>query len=180
MVISLLLCISPLWMAAPFQLLLSLHFVSFISPWHWPPQRTPFPTVPLLLHVDCCHKNLFVCDCHLGMALHATLLPPYGHSPWLSYRYTAISSFLRAVLAISVTGLTFLPVPNFSWWLLCNRSCCSHLKTAHPKRLPDKVPVSPGVLPVSFFRLLQAKVPRVVNAPSYMALTLSLMVSSFI
>jgi hypothetical protein len=63
----------------------------------------------------------------------------------MAYRHTTIS-FLRNVLAMSVIGLTFLPVAQFSRCLLSKCSCYSLLKAIRPKRLPDKMQASPGVL----------------------------------
>jgi hypothetical protein len=45
----------------------------------------------------------------------------------------------------------FSPVARFSQWLLSNCSRCSLLKAAHPERFPHGMPVSPGVLPSTFF-----------------------------
>jgi hypothetical protein len=49
------------------------------------------------------------------------------------------------VLAISVIGVTFLPVVRFlPRWSLSNRYIRSFLKTARPERSPNKFLVSPG------------------------------------
>jgi hypothetical protein len=96
----------------------------------------------------------YICPSHsccIAMALLAMLLPPLGYSSRMAYRHTTIYSFLRAVLATSVLGLTFLTIVRFSEKLLSSCSCCSLLKAAHPEWLPDKVPVGPGVPPSSFF-----------------------------
>jgi hypothetical protein len=69
----------------------------------------------------------------------------------MAHRRTAISIFLSALLAMSMLGLTFLPMAWFARCLLSNCSCCSLLTAARPERLPDKVPASPGLLPSSFF-----------------------------
>jgi hypothetical protein len=76
---------------------------------------------------------------------HVTLPLPWGYLSWMAYRHTPISSFPRAVLAISVIGLTFFPMARLV------RSCCSLLKATHSELLPDKVPVGPGLSPSSYF-----------------------------
>jgi hypothetical protein len=52
---------------------LSLHFVPLITPRHGPLYKTPFPTVPPLLHVDLLLWGR-VCNCYLVMGLSATIL----------------------------------------------------------------------------------------------------------
>lgn len=73
-----------------------------------------------------CHGNEFV----------SQSLPSNGSMHYIaSYQCTTISSPPRAVPVNS------FPAAQFSWKLLLNCSCCCLLKTAHPKHLPDKVPV---------------------------------------
>jgi hypothetical protein len=47
--------------------------ILFITPQHGPPQKTPFPAVPLLLCSDCFLGNPFVCNRCLEMGLPATV-----------------------------------------------------------------------------------------------------------
>jgi hypothetical protein len=66
-------------------------------------------------------------------------------------RRTAISSFPRAVIAMFVLGLAFLPVARFSRWLLSNCSHCSLLEASRLEQLPDNLLVGPVVLPSTLF-----------------------------
>jgi hypothetical protein len=106
------------------------------------------------------HSLCFEQICHIAPSLRLFVpnsLLAYCHffflkgCAWIANRHTAICSFLRAVLARSVIGLTFLPLAQFSLWLLFNCSRCSLLKATHPERFPHKVPVSPSLSPSSSF-----------------------------
>jgi hypothetical protein len=94
----------------------------------------------------------------------------------MAYRRTAISSFLRAVLVMSVIGLAFLPC-GLVFTVLPDCSCCSLLKATCSEWFPDKVSAGQSVPPSSFFLRVQAKLSRLASAPASLALKL-LVVSS--
>jgi hypothetical protein len=54
--------------------------VLLIGPRHAQLYKTPFPPVPPLLRVDCCRRNLFLCDCCLETNVDSEPLRSNGHS----------------------------------------------------------------------------------------------------
>jgi hypothetical protein len=78
----------------------------------------------------------------------------------MTYRCTTIYFFWGLCLWCLQSVSPFSPVARISQRLLWNCSHFSLLKAGHPERLPDKVPVSPGLLPLSFFQSVRAKVPE--------------------
>jgi hypothetical protein len=101
------------------------------------------------------------------MGLHAALLSPKGCSSWIAYQHTAISSFLRSVLMISVISLAFLPCGSVLMEITHQPLYCPLLNAAWPDH---KLSVCPSLLPSSFFQSVWAKLSRVAGAPTSPAL----------
>jgi hypothetical protein len=121
-----------------------------------------------MLHICCNHYLATAIVYRYCLATTVVLLLtswslPSNGSTWhiaSSYKHTAIYSFPRAVLVMSVIGLAFLPRGLFSLWLLTHCSCCSLLKAACPEQFADKVRAGPGVSSTSIYGCAGSNTPH--------------------